>query len=105
MILDLRSDTFTKPNDKMRELMASAEVGDDVFGEDPTVNRLQEVTAKMTGKEKALYVSSGTQSNLCGLMATCWERGSEIFIGDKSHIALYEQGNVSQFGGILVRTG
>ena len=48
----------------------------------------------MTGKEKALYVSSGTQSNLCGLLSTCWERGSEIFIGDKSHIALYEQGSV-----------
>ena len=50
--------------------------------------------AQMTGKEKALYVSSGTQSNLCGLLSTCWERGSEIFIGDKSHIALYEQGSV-----------
>merc|ERR1712110_947411 len=84
--------------------MGAAEVGDDVFGEDPTVNKLQQVAAEMTGKEKALYVSSGTQSNLCGLMATCWERGAEIFIGDKSHIALYEQGNVSQFGGILVRT-
>lgn len=103
-VLDLRSDTFTKPNDEMRQKMAAAEVGDDVFGEDPTVNKLQDVVAQMTGKEKALYVSSGTQSNLCGLLATCWERGSEIFIGDKSHIALYEQGNVSQFGGVLVRT-
>ena len=56
--------------------------------------KLQEVVAQMTGKEKALYVSSGTQSNLCGLLSTCWERGSEIFIGDKSHIALYEQGSV-----------
>ena len=53
----------------------------------------------MTGKEKALYVSSGTQSNLCGLLSTCWERGSEIFIGDKSHIALYEQGSVLKLTG------
>lgn len=103
-VLDLRSDTFTKPSDAMRKVMAEAEVGDDVFGEDPTVNELQIVSAEMTGKEKALYVSSGTQSNLCALMATCWERGSEIFVGDKAHIALYEQGNVAQFGGILVRT-
>ena len=68
------------------------------------MNKLQIVAAEMTGKEKALYVSSGTQSNLCGILATCWERGSEIFVGDKSHIALYEQGNVSQFGGVLVRS-
>ena len=54
----------------------------------------------MTGKEKALYVSSGTQSNLCGLLSTCWERGSEIFIGDKSHIALYEQGSVLSISNI-----
>jgi len=103
-VLDLRSDTFTKPNAEMRKLMAEAPVGDDVFGEDPTINKLQEVAAELTGKEKSLYVCSGTQSNLCGILATCWERGCEIFVGDKSHIALYEQGNVSQFGGVLVRS-
>jgi len=103
-ILDLRSDTFTKPCPEMRKVMAEAEVGDDVFGEDPTVNKLQQVAAQMTGKPRALYVSSGTQSNLCGILSTCWERGAEIFVGDKSHIALYEQGNVSQFGGVLVRS-
>jgi len=58
----------------------------------------------MTGKEKALYLPSTTMSNLCAILGTCWERGSEIFVGDKSHIALYEQGNVSQMGGVLVRT-
>ena len=58
---------------------------------DPTINKLQEVAAELTGKEKSLYVCSGTQSNLCGILATCWERGCEIFVGDKSHIALYEQ--------------
>ncbi|CAG5102017.1 Oidioi.mRNA.OKI2018_I69.chr1.g104.t1.cds [Oikopleura dioica] len=104
MILDLRSDTFTKPTPEMRKLMAEAEVGDDVFGEDPTVNLLQETAAQMTGKEKGLYLASTTMSNLCGILGTCWERGAEIFIGDKSHIALYEQGNVSQMGGVMVRT-
>jgi len=103
-VLDLRSDTFTKPNDEMRQLMAAAPVGDDVFGEDPTVNKLQVMAAEISGKETALYVSSGTQSNLCAILAQCWERGAEIFVGDKSHIALYEQGNVSQFGGVLVRS-
>lgn len=63
-VLDLRSDTFTKPSDAMRKVMAEAEVGDDVFGEDPTVNELQIVSAEMTGKEKALYVSSGITKSL-----------------------------------------
>ena len=68
------------------------------------MNKLQVMAAEISGKETALYVSSGTQSNLCAILAQCWERGAEIFVGDKSHIALYEQGNVSQFGGVLVRS-
>lgn len=75
-MIDLRSDTVTQPTEAMRKAMADAEVGDDVFGDDPTVNRLEAVVAERLGKEAALFVTSGTQSNLCALMAHCG-RGDE----------------------------
>lgn len=97
--IDLRSDTVTEPTPEMREAMANAEVGDDVYGEDPTVNHLQELSAKMLGKEAALFVPSGTMGNLAAILAHC-ARGDEIIIGDRSHTYLYEAGGVSALGGI-----
>ncbi|MCK5317321.1 MAG: PLP-dependent transferase, partial [Anaerolineales bacterium] len=85
--IDLRSDTVTEPTPEMREAMANAEVGDDVYGEDPTVNHLQELSAKMLGKEAALFVPSGTMGNLAAILAHC-ARGDEIIIGDRSHTYL-----------------
>ena len=75
--VDMRSDTVTRPSDGMRAAMAAADVGDDVYGDDPTVNALQDKAAKLLGKEAALFVSSGTQSNLCAMLAHC-QRGEEI---------------------------
>ena len=83
--IDLRSDTVTKPTPAMREAMATAEVGDDVYGEDPTVNRLEAIVAEMLGKEAAIFVSSGTMGNLTSVLAHCG-RGDEMILGDKSHI-------------------
>ncbi|MEE9513037.1 MAG: low-specificity L-threonine aldolase [Anaerolineales bacterium] len=97
--IDLRSDTVTEPTPEMREAMANAEVGDDVYGEDPTVNHLQELSAKMLGKEAALFVPSGTMGNLAAILAHC-ARGDEIIIGDRSHTYLSEAGGVSALGGI-----
>jgi len=97
--IDLRSDTVTEPTPEMREAMANAEVGDDVYGEDPTVNNLQELSAKMLGKEAALFVPSGTMGNLAAILAHC-ARGDEIIIGDRSHTYLYEAGGVSALGGV-----
>jgi threonine aldolase len=99
-MIDLRSDTVTHPSPAMREAMARAEVGDDVYGEDPTVNRLQELAAEMLGKEAALYVASGTMGNLVSLLAHCG-RGDEIILGDQSHIFRYEQGGASALGGMI----
>jgi threonine aldolase len=87
----------------MREAMAHAEVGDDVYNEDPTVNRLQELAAEMLGKEAALFVASGTMGNLCSLLAHCG-RGDEIILGDESHIFHYEQGGASALGGMVFHT-
>lgn len=101
--VDLRSDTVTKPSPEMRQAMAVAEVGDDIFDEDPTVNKLQEMAASMFGKEAGLFVSSGTQGNIASALAHC-QRGDELIAGDKSHIANAEVGSVSAFGGIHVRT-
>ena len=100
--VDLRSDTVTRPTPAMRKAMAEAEVGDDVFGEDPTVNRLQEMAAKITGKEAALFVASGTMANLSCLLAHCG-RGDEMIVGDQSHIFFYEQGGSAAVGGIHPR--
>ncbi len=97
--VDLRSDTVTQPTPEMREAMAKAEVGDDVFGDDPTVNRLQEMAAEMMGKEAALFVASGTMGNLAAILAHC-QRGDEIIIGQKNHSCLFEAGGVSALGGI-----
>lgn len=97
--IDLRSDTVTKPTPAMREAMAKAEVGDDVYGEDPTVNRLQEISAEMMGKESGLFVASGTMGNLAGILAHC-QRGDEVIVGKKAHTYLYEAGGISALGGV-----
>lgn len=80
--------------------MAEAEVGDDVYGEDPTVNRLQQEAAELLGKESAIFVCSGTMGNLSSVLAHCSERGSEAILGDQSHIYQYEAGGVSVLGGV-----
>jgi len=98
-IIDLRSDTVTKPTMAMRQAMMDAEVGDDVYGEDPTVNRLEAMTAEMLGKEAALFVSSGTMGNLIALLAHCG-RGDEIILGDRCHIFRSEQGGAAALGGV-----
>ncbi len=97
--VDLRSDTVTKPTQAMREAMAKAEVGDDVYGEDPTVNRLQEMAAEMMGKEAGLFVASGTMGNLAGVLAHC-QRGDEVIVGNKSHTFSFEAGGISVLGGV-----
>ncbi|MCC6301028.1 MAG: low-specificity L-threonine aldolase [Anaerolineales bacterium] len=97
--IDLRSDTVTKPTPEMREAMAEAEVGDDVYGDDPTVNRLEALAAQMMGKEAALFVPSGTMGNLIALLVHC-QRGDEAIVGNKSHIYLNEAGGMSALGGI-----
>jgi len=99
-IIDLRSDTVTHPTPEMREAMARAEVGDDVYGEDPTVNRLQDMAAQRLGKEAALFVGSGTMGNLASFLAHCG-RGDEAIIGDQSHTFLHEQGGMAALGGIM----
>ncbi len=88
---DLRSDTVTKPTHEMRAAMANAEVGDDVFGDDPTVNELQRQTAALLGKEAGLFVPSGTMGNLLSVLVHCDARGSEMIVGDQAHIFYYEQ--------------
>ncbi len=99
MIVDLRSDTVTKPTAAMREAIARAEVGDDVFGDDPTVNALQDRIAALLGKEAALYVPSGTQSNLCALMSHC-QRGDEYIVGQMAHTYRWEAGGGAVLGSI-----
>ncbi|MEZ4711908.1 MAG: low-specificity L-threonine aldolase [Caldilineaceae bacterium] len=101
--IDLRSDTVTKPTPAMRQAMFEAEVGDDVYGEDPTVNRLEAMVAELLGKEAALYVSSGTQGNLVSVLAHCG-RGDEIVLGDKAHIFRSEQAGAAALGGISFHT-
>lgn len=101
-VIDLRSDTFTKPTPAMREAMARAEVGDDVFGEDPTINRLEVMAAERLGKEAALFVASGTMGNLVCLLSHCG-RGDEMIVGDQAHTYVYEQGGSAALGGIHPR--
>jgi threonine aldolase len=98
-VVDLRSDTVTRPTAAMRAAMAAAEVGDDVFADDPTVNALQERIAAMLGKEAALFVPSGTQSNLCALMSHC-QRGDEALVGQMAHLYRYEAGGMAVLGSI-----
>ena len=98
-LIDLRSDTVTRPTERMRAAMATAEVGDDVFGDDPTVHRLQEIAATTLGTEAALFLPSGTQSNLCALLSHC-QRGEEFIVGQTAHTYRYEGGGGAIVGGI-----
>jgi threonine aldolase len=102
-IIDLRADTVTRPTTEMRAAMASAEVGDDVFGDDPTVNELERRSADRVGKEAAVLVPSGTMGNLASLLAHC-ERGREVIVGDEAHIYHYEAGGASIVGGLVYHT-
>ncbi|MBC7415880.1 MAG: low-specificity L-threonine aldolase [Herminiimonas sp.] len=97
--IDLRSDTVTRPSVAMRAVMAAADVGDDVYGDDPTVNRLQAITAELFGYEAALFAPSGTQSNLIGLMTHCG-RGDEYLVGQLAHTYKYEAGGAAVLGSI-----
>jgi threonine aldolase len=99
-MIDLRSDTVTKPTPEMRRAMAEAEVGDDVYGEDPTVNRLEALAAERMGKEAALFVPSGTMGNLISVL-THTPRGYEVILGDESHIFIHEAGGASALGGAV----
>jgi threonine aldolase len=101
--IDLRSDTVTLPTQTMREAIIQAELGDDVFGEDPTTNRLEKMAAERMGKEAALMVASGTMGNLVCALSHC-RRGEEIILGDQSHTFLYEAGGISAVGGIHPHT-
>jgi len=101
--IDLRSDTVTLPTPAMREAVYRAELGDDVFGEDPTTNRLEEMSAERMGKEAALLVASGTMGNLVCTLTHC-RRGEEVILGDRSHTFLYEAGGMSTLGGIHPHT-
>ena len=98
-LIDLRSDTVTKPTRAMREAMAAAEVGDDVYGDDPTVKRLEAMTAELLGTAAAVFVSSGTQSNLIALLSHC-QRGDEYIVGQDAHTYKYEAGGGAVFGSI-----
>lgn len=101
--IDLRSDTVSWPTEAMREAMAKAEVGDDVYGEDPTVIQLERDSAEMLGKEAGLFVTSGTQGNLIALLTHC-ARGEEVICGNKAHTFVYEAGGMAALGGINPHT-
>jgi threonine aldolase len=102
-VLDFRSDTVTLPTDEMRRAMAAADVGDDQYGEDPTVNELEELSAAIVGKEAAVFVASGMMGNLCGVLAQS-ERGDEIILGELAHLFQNEVGAYAVFGGLHART-
>ncbi len=101
-VIELRSDTFTKPTAEMRRAMADAEVGDDQYGEDPTVNRLEERSAEIVGKQAAVFVPSGMMGNLCGVLAQA-QRGDEVVLGDMAHIHQNEMGAFTVLGGLHPR--
>ena len=101
--IDLRSDTVTLPSEAMRDAIRRAELGDDVFGEDPTVNRLEQMAAERVGKEAGLLVPSGTMGNLASILTHCG-RGDEVILGDRCHTFLYEAGGISALGGIHPHT-
>eukprot|EP00388_Colpodella_angusta_P007942 GDKJ01022040.1.p1 GENE.GDKJ01022040.1~~GDKJ01022040.1.p1 ORF type:complete len:386 (+),score=74.89 GDKJ01022040.1:1-1158(+) len=103
-IADFRSDTFTKPTPAMRQAMMDAEVGDDVWNEDPTVQLLEKYASELTGKEAALFLPTATMSNLIAVTYHCNSRDSEVLLGDKSHIHVFEQGAISTWGGVHPRT-
>ncbi len=102
-MIDLRSDTITKPTEEMRRAMYEAEVGDDVYGEDPTVQRLEEKAAEILGKEAALFVTSGTQGNQIAVLTHC-QPGNEVLLEEDAHIFYYEGGAISAFAGVQTRT-
>ena len=102
-VIDLRSDTISHPTPEMRKAIFAAEVGDDVYGEDPTVNRLEAMAAEIMGKEAALFTTSGTQSNLIAVL-THTKHGDEIIVGDQAHILWYEVGGAAALGGVTIRT-
>ena len=102
-VIDLRSDTVTHPTDEMRRAMAEAELGDDVYGEDPTVNALEKMAAEMMRKEAAVFTVSGTMSNLISVLAQTG-RGDEIIVGSEAHLFCYEVGGASALGGVMVHT-
>lgn len=102
-MIDLRSDTVTLPTVEMRKAMATAEVGDDVYGEDPTINQLEEIAADKLGMEDGLFIPSGTMGNLIAFLTHC-QRGDEAIMGDQAHTFFYEVGGVSALGGIMVHT-
>ena len=101
-VIELRSDTFTKPTPEMRRAMADAEVGDDQYGEDPTVNRLEERSAAAVGKDAAVFVPSGMMGNLCGVFSQA-QRGEEVVLGDMAHIHQNEMGAFTVLGGLHAR--
>ena len=98
-IIDLRSDTVTKPSAEMRKAMFEAEVGDDVYGEDPTVNKLEKFASEMLGTEDAIFAPSGTQTNLMALLSHC-ERGEEYIVGQGAHTYIHEGGGAAVLGSI-----
>ncbi len=102
-VIDLRSDTVTHPTDEMRRAMASAEVGDDVFGEDPSINRLEELAAGLMGKEAALFTASGTMSNLIAALTHC-RRGDEVVMGSEAHMMWNEVAGAATLAAVQVRT-
>lgn len=101
-MIDLRSDTLTQPTKRMREAIFQATVGDDVYGEDPTINRLEELAAEMLGKESAVFVTSGTQGNQLAVLAYC-SPGDEVIVESESHIFFYEGGAISALAGVQPR--
>ncbi|HEX4209600.1 MAG TPA: low-specificity L-threonine aldolase [Candidatus Binataceae bacterium] len=101
MVIDLRSDTVTLPSAAMREAIAQAELGDDVYGEDPTVNRLEAMAAELTGKEAAVLVPSGTMANLAAMLAHC-PRGTKALLGSEAHTYVYEAGGAAALGAIVM---
>ena len=101
--IDLRSDTVTLPTPRMMEAISRVELGDDVYGEDPTVNRLQQLAAQKLGTEAALFVASGTMGNLVAVLTHC-QRGDEMIVGDEAHVFYYEVGGSAALGGVHVRT-
>ena len=101
--IDMRSDTVTKPTEEMRHAMINAEVDDDVYGQDPTVAKLQEKLAAILCKKSGLFFPSGTMANLTSLMVHADRRGDEVILGDRSHIAMWEQGGVAQIAGVFPR--
>lgn len=101
--IDFRSDTVSHPTPRMREAMANASVGDDVYGEDPTVLQLEAEAAELCGKEAGLFVTSGTQGNLISVLVHC-ARGEEAIIGDKAHTFVYEGGGIAALGGVIPHT-